>query len=126
MEDWVIVLVGALIAAIPGLYAIYRQRNLTDAQATQTIGIAYRELFDELEARIAHLQAEIEAIKNDRDTRELQLNKQIKELKAELETERRINQQLRTELDNAQRQIARLQAEVRKLKKDTGELKGDA
>ena len=125
MENWVII-IGAIVAALPGLYAIYRQRNLTDAQATHTIGEAYRALFDELEARITSLQAEVEAIKQERDTRELELTEQIKQLQAELDAERELNKQLRTELDKAQRQIENLQREVRKLKKSTGPLTGDA
>lgn len=123
MADWLVTVIVAVIASIPGIYAIYRQRNKTDAEAVHVIGTAYRGLFDELEARIVALQRDIELIKAERTMRELELNNKITQLKEELEAERSTNKQLRLELDKAQRQITALQAEVRKLKKDTGELK---
>lgn len=123
MADWLVTVIVAVIASIPGIYAIYRQRNKTDAEAVYVIGTAYRGLFDELEARIVALQRDIELIKAERTMRELELNNKITQLKEELEAERSTNKQLRLELDKAQRQITALQAEVRKLKKDTGELK---
>lgn len=72
--DWVITFFVAIIAALPGLYAVYRQRNKNDAEATQTIGKAYKELFDELDERIKALELQL-----------IEKQKQIEDLENEID-----------------------------------------
>ena len=72
--NWVITIVVAILAAAPGLYAVYRQQRKIDAEATQTIGKAYKELFDELDERIKVLEAQL-----------IEKQRQIEDLESEID-----------------------------------------
>lgn len=47
MPEWVIPVVVALVAALPGLYATWQQRGATDAEATDKIADAAVGLLDD-------------------------------------------------------------------------------
>lgn len=56
MPEWVILLLPALMAALPGLYATWRQRNLVNAEATQKVAEAAVGLLDDFREQIRELR----------------------------------------------------------------------
>jgi predicted RNase H-like nuclease (RuvC/YqgF family) len=57
MPDWMMVLLGSLIAATPGVYAIVSSRQKVKAEAAQIVSDTAVKLLAPLQARIDRLEA---------------------------------------------------------------------
>jgi len=76
---WITLLV-AIIAALPGIYAIWRQRRKGDAEAAEIIQRAAGEMVASSEARISKIQADILVIRQENFEVKLEVTKTRVEL----------------------------------------------
>lgn len=94
MEDVITTIIVALVAASPGIYAVYRQVRKDRVDNVDTLSDAALALLEPYKKEVAELRAD------------------MKLLRCELDNERAKRRQLETEVNQKNETIAAMQAEI--------------
>ena len=85
MPDWLMVLLGAMIGAVPGVYAIIAGRHKVKAEASRivtdtAVGLLapLQARIDRLEAMVVRLEEKVQQLESDND----ELSRQVREFRA--------------------------------------------
>lgn len=90
MPEWLIILLGGIIASSPGIYAIFANRRKIKAEAAQIVSDAAAGMVTRMQNRLDRVEKRLEKL----ETKNAMLEAKVQELKAELNNLRDVLREL--------------------------------